>query len=301
MSIIPNAVAFRAARTVLLARKHSPVIMFTAGIAGSVTATVLACKATLKLEETLDNAENLRNDIKHAGETNPEVKSGGVYTAKDAESDLRILRIKTAGEIAKLYGPAIVVGVISYGLLTGAHVVLTKRNTAITAAYIAVDRAFKEYRERVRMDAGDEKDLEYRYGAVDKEFVVEGEHGHEVKIEKRIDPLTGRSMYAVCFDDTNKNWQRAPGANRLFVQAQQSWANDLLNARGHVFLNEVYDMLGLERQPFGQSVGWVKNNGDGYISFGLDENKPEIWDFFEGNEKSVWLDFNVDGPVYHLI
>lgn len=301
MKFVPNAVALKAARTVLLARKHSPILMFGAGVAGSLTATVLACKATLKLEETLVKAEDKRNEIKHAGETNPELKSGGVYSEKDAQSDLRILRVKTAAEIGKLYAPAIVVGVISYGLLTGAHVVLTKRNTAVTAAFVAVDKAFKQYRDRVRQDVGEEKDLEYRYGAVEKEIVEEGEHGHEVKTVKRINPETGKSMYAVLFGEGNKNWLRAPGANRLFVQSQQSWANDLLNARGHVFLNDVYDMLGFERTKAGAVVGWVKGNGDGYITFGLDDNKREVYDFFEGFEKSVWLDFNVDGVVYDLI
>lgn len=301
MKFIPNAVAVTAARTALQARKHSPIIMFGAGIAGSLTATVLACKATLKLEEVLAKAEDKRNELKEAGETNPELKNGKRYTKEDSESDLRILRIKTAVEVGKIYAPAIAVGVVSYGLLTGAHVVLTKRNASLAAAYVAVDKAFRQYRERVRQDVGEEKDLEYRYGSVEKEIVEEGEHGHEVKTVKRINPVTGKSMYAVVFDDTNKNWQRAPGANRLFVQSQQNWANDLLNARGHVFLNDVYDMLGINRTKAGSVVGWVKGNGDGYITFGLDDNRREVWDFFEGNEKSVWLDFNVDGVVYDLI
>jgi hypothetical protein len=301
VKFIPNAVAIKAARTVLQARKHSPIIMFSVGVAGSLTATVLACRSTLKLEEVLAQAEDKRNELKHAGETNPPLKSGGVYTKDDSEDDLRKHRLNTIIEIGKLYAPAVALGVVSYGLLTGAHVVLTKRNTAITAAYVAVDRAFKEYRERVRRDVGEEKDLEYRFGSIEKEIVEEGEHGHEVNRVKRINPVTGKSMYAVVFDDTNKNWVRAPGANRLFVQAQQSWANDLLNARGHVFLNDVYDLLGLERTPAGAVVGWVKGHGDGYITFMLDDNKREVYDFFEGNEKSVWLDFNVDGVVYDLI
>jgi hypothetical protein len=301
VKFIPNAVAVKAARTALQARKHSPVIMFGAGIAGSLTATVLACKATLKLEEVLVKAEDKRNELKEAGENNPELKNGKRYTKEDSESDLRILRIKTVVEVGKIYAPAIAVGVVSYGLLTGAHIVLTKRNASLAAAYVAVDKAFKQYRERVRQDVGDEKDLEYRYGSVEKEIVEEGEHGHEVKTVKRINPATGKSMYAVVFDETNKNWQRAPGANRLFVQSQQNWANDLLNARGHVFLNDVYDMLGVERTKAGAVTGWVKGNGDGYITFGLDDNRREVWDFFEGNEKSVWLDFNVDGIVYDLI
>jgi hypothetical protein len=296
---IPNGVSVAVGRALLHTKKHSPVIMFTAGIAGSLTATVLACRSTLQVDQVLSTAEVDKVRIKNS--VDKPMKNGETYTEQDRDDDLRTLRIKTVVEIAKLYAPAIAVGVVSYGLLTGAHVVLTKRNGALAAAYVAVDRAFKEYRARVVEEQGTEKDLQYRYGSVKKEIVEEGEHGHEVKTVNRIDPATGLSMYAQNFGPGNKNWRLAPGSNRLFVQCQQNFANDLLNARGHVFLNEVYDMLGLERTTAGQVVGWVRGNGDGYITFGLDDNKKEVWDFMNGDEKSVWLDFNVDGPVYTLI
>lgn len=301
MKFVPNSVSATIARQILKTQKHSPVIMFSAGMVGAVTATVLACKSTLKLEEVLAKAEDKQNEIKLAGETNPTLSGGGVYTAEDAKDDLRLLRIKTAGNVIKLYAPALVVGVASAALLTGAHVVLTKRNVALSAAYAALDRGFKEYRARVRNELGDDKDREFRYGAIDKEIVEEGEHGHEVKTIKRIDPTTGLSIYAKVFDDNNKNHRRSPGANRLFIQTQQNFANDRLNSHGHIFLNEVYDMLGLDREPFGQVVGWVKNNGDGYVDFGLNEDTREVYDFMNGDEQAVWLDFNVDGEVWKLI
>lgn len=302
MKFVPNAVTVRLARQILLARKHSPVIMFTAGIAGSVTATVLACKATLKLEETLAKAEDTKNEITEAGKEGRSLRTGGVYTEADAQSDLRILRFKTAGEITRLYGPAIAVGVISYGLLTGAHVVLTKRNAGLAAAYAVVDKAFKQYRARVRDELGEDKDREFRYGKVEKEMIVsEDEQGHHVAMVTRIDPATGLSMYAKLFGEGNKNFRLGPEYNRVFIQCQQNYANDLLNSRGHLFLNEVYDMLGLEREPFGQIVGWVKGQGDGFVSFGLDRETREVHDFMTGDESSIWLDFNVDGNVWDLI
>jgi hypothetical protein len=293
MKFVPNAVAVKAARTVLLTRKHSPVIMFTAGIAGSLTATVLACKATLKLEGVLTEAEELNAKVEEAREVKPEG-----YSEKDAESDRRIIRIKTIGNVAKLYAPAIGVGVVSYGLLTGAHIVLHKRNAALAAAYITVDRAFKEYRARVREELGDERDQHFRFGSEEREIVEEGENGPEIKRVRRATPKD-MSMYAQCFDQLNENWEPNQEYNFHFLRCQQEWANQRLRARGHVFLNELYEALGFDHTKEGAIVGWVYGNGDNYIDFGL--SGPHAAYFMTGDEKSVWLDFNVDGPIWNLI
>jgi hypothetical protein len=85
----------------------------------------------------------------------------------------------------------------------------------------------------------------------------------------------------------------------MFLRAQQQWANDRLHAHGYIFLNEVYEALGLERSQAGQLVGWKLNgNGDGYVDFGLysigDESNRA---FVNALEPVVLLDFNVDGPI----
>ena len=88
----------------------------------------------------------------------------------------------------------------------------------------------------------------------------------------------------------------------MYLKAQQNSFNDLLRARGHVFLNEVYDGLGLERSQAGAVVGWVLGDGDNYVDFGIfDGDKPRARDFVNGLEASILLDFNVDGVIYDLI
>lgn len=298
MKFIPNGASLALGRAALKTRKHSPVIMFSVGIAGSVASTVLACRATLKLEEVLQQSEIKKDQIAYAEEHKPEE----VYSKKDAENDRRILRVQTVANVAKLYAPAICVGVASIGLLTGSHVVLTKRNTALLAAYGVLERGFNEYRARVRDELGEAKDLEYRYGAVDKEIVEEGEHGHEVKTIRRIDPDAPTSIYARKFEEGNPNWKPFSERNQFFIRCQQDWANDRLQSRGHVFLNEVYDALGLERTREGSVVGWILGgNGDGYIDFGLKDDHQQVADFFSGRVDSVWLDFNVDGTIWDKI
>jgi hypothetical protein len=294
MKFIPNAVAVQAARSVLLARKHSPVIMFGAGVAGSLTATVLACKATLKLEDVLNDAEHDREKAEQARVEHPER-----YSEDDQASDERTIRLRTMVNIAKLYAPAVGVGVLSYGLLTGAHVVLTKRNASLAAAYIAVDKAFKEYRARVRDELGEEKDRDFRFGSTEKEIVEETETGPQVSRVRQIKTPVGLSMYAKPFDQLNENWEPVNEYNLHFIRCQQKWANDRLRSRGHVFLNEVYDALGMDHTKEGAVVGWVWGNGDNFIDFGLGNDNASY--FMTGDDNAVWLDFNVDGPVWNLI
>jgi hypothetical protein len=294
---IPVKVSLPLARQLLKVRKHSPAIMFGAGVVGAVTSTVLACKATLKVEEIIAEAEKDRLKIDSAV-----VEFSDKYSASDADNDLKYLRIRTVGKIAKLYAPAVGVGLISVSLLTGAHVVLTRRNAGLTAAYIALDRGFKEYRERVVGELGAEKDREFRYGVETKEIVEEGEHGHEVKTIKR-NAVHGKSIYAVYYDDGNPHWSNYAADNKAFLMSQQAYANNRLHANGFLMLNDVYEALGVPKTSAGYVVGWVKGYGDDYVDFGFgDMSDPVVYDFFVNlTNTGVLLDFNVDGPVQHLI
>lgn len=305
MKYIPNAVSVRAARTLLVARKNSPALLFGAGIATGLLATVKACQATLKLEEVLEHIEKDKATAQQLVESNHER-----YSVESYQSDMKTLKVRTAREITKLYAPAVGLGVVSIGLLTGAHVVLTRRNVAIAAAYTVLERTFNEYRARVRKELGDDKDREFRYGVKLTEIVEETEDGHEVKTHRRVGIDGTRSGYAVLFDMTNRNWQPRPEYNRNFLMTVQTHLNDKLHAQGHVLLNDAYEALGFERTKEGCVVGWVRNGrdkegqtvGDGYVDFGLFHPKTqEVLDFMRGDEGSVWLDFNVDGMVYDLI
>lgn len=303
---IATKVTSTVGRQVLKAKKESPSIMFGAGVVGIVGTVVLASKATLELDSVLEASSARVDHIETA--VGKEKTDGTKYTDSDRESDLRLNKIKTAGQIGRLYAPAAVLGVVSIGLLTGAHVALKNRNTALMAAYAAVDTAFKEYRARVIEDQGEDKDLEYRFGTAEREVYSEGKKG-EPKVEYIKTYGDGASsMYSKLFDEFNKNWNPTPEFNLFFLRGQQNYLNDLLQVRGHVLLNDVYDALGMERTTPGMIVGWMKDAkergaGDGYIDFGIwSENSMErMHDFMVGNEQAILLDFNVDGVIYNNI
>ena len=293
MKFLSEAIQRGVGRQSLMIQRNSPKMLFVGGVAGMVGSTVLACRATLKLEEVLENSQG---DL-HVAKTmdHPE------YSEEDRRKDTTIIYIRSGVAVAKLYGPSIILGATSIAMLTKSHNLLSERNAAITAAYVALDKGFKEYRQRVVEKYGEDADREFRY---DTEMVeIEQEGSKKAKSELRVGP-NAASIYARFFDQLSPNWSKEPEYNRLFLRCQQNYANDLLNARGHLFLNEVYEMLGLPHSSAGAIVGWmIGGEGDGYVDFGVfvPDGSDRVRDFVNGREGSVLLDFNVDGVIFEKI
>lgn len=289
-------------------KKHSPEILVVAGIVGAVASAVMACKATTKLSGILDKAKNDIDTI-HEVVENPDMVSEE-YTVEDSKKDLTIVYTHTGIELAKLYAPAVILGALSITSILAGHNILRKRNVALAAAYTAVDHSFKEYRNRVIERFGKELDRELKYNIKAKEIeeTVVNEDGSESTVKKTIDVIgpNDYSQYSIVFDNGNEGWDDDPELTKYFLIQQQNWANDVLKTKGHLFLNEVYDMLGAPRTKAGQVVGWVYDEknpiGDNFVDFGIfDISKPKARDFVNGYEKVIVLDFNVDGNIWELM
>ena len=287
--------------------KHSPEILMGVGVVGVVTGTVMACRATLKLNDILEEAQETRDKIKEVA-SNPNYEDK--YTEEDAKKDLAVNYIQTGVKVAKLYAPAVAVGVAGVGCVLASHDIMKKRNVALSAAYLTVDKSFKEYKQRVVDRFGEEVEKEIRYGIKAEEIVetVTDEDGNEITISETVKTMnpTLYSDYARFFDEASPCWQNDPEYNLMFLKAQQQYANDLLRAKGRLFLNDVYDMLGIEKTKAGQVVGWVYDrenpNGDNFVDFGIyDMSKERVRAFVNGYETNILLDFNVDGNIWDLM
>lgn len=298
LNALTNKLTSKVGRQILIGQKHSPKILFVAGIVGVTATVVLACRATLKVEEVLEEAQSDIEKINSAIELHSDQ-----YTEADQKRDVAIVYIQSGLKIVKLYAPALTIGVAAVGCLVGSHAILNKRNVALTAAYAGLDRAFKEYRQRVIAEYGEDEERNLRYTEL-RESVEINSDGVEVKtLEHVFNPLKA-TPYSRFFDETSTSWCKEPEYNKVFLIAQQNYANDLLRSRGHLFLNEVYDMIGVERSKAGAVVGWVirKNGGDNYVSFRMFDGADLVKrDFVNGNERSILLDFNVDGVILDLI
>ena len=289
-------------------KKHSPEILIVAGVVGTVASAVMACKATTKVNDILTDAKTQIDQVHEVAKTKSDI-----YSEEDSKKDLAIIYAQTGVKLVKLYAPSVILGTLSLTSIVSSHHILRKRNMALAAAYTAVDTSFKEYRSRVVERFGKELDRELRYNIKAKEIeekTINPETGEEettTKIVQTTDKSTEMySDYARCYDAGCVGWVKDAEKNLYFLKCQQRYANDLLQIRGWVTLNDVYDMLGFPRSQAGQVVGWVydKDNpqGDNYIDFGIyDLHKEGCRDFVNGIERSIWLDFNVDGYIFDKI
>lgn len=293
-------------------KKHSPEILVVTGVVGTVVSAVMACKATTKVDFVLETAKD-QIDIVHTGVENGEVKgvmeNGEVgmipYSAEDGKKDLTIVYAKTGLKLAKLYAPSIILGAASITSILAGHNILRKRNLALAAAYATVDAGWKQYRGNVVERLGEKMDKEFLYNIKAKEVeeTVVDEKGKEKTVKNTVEVADPSSLgyYTYVFDETASGWSRDAEDNKFFLMRQQDYANEKLKAKGHLFLNEVLDMLGIPRTRAGQTVGWIYDgDGDGYVDFGIFNIHCEAnRNFVNGLEKSIWLNFNVDGDILH--
>jgi hypothetical protein len=296
---LPAGITSRASRVGLKAKQHSPEILFAAGLVSMGATVVTACRATLKAEPILEEMIAQKERI-HAGIAD---KTLPAYTEEVAKKDVRINQVQGAVKLAKLYAVPTGLGILSVVLLTTSHKILKDRNAALSAAYLAASKALEQYRARVVDELGEDKDREFMYGKASEIVTTEDENGK--KKTKTVNRAEGTSMYARMFTQDNPNYDMHHDYNVMFLRGLQQQMNNQLQAKGHVFLNEVYDELGMERSPAGQVVGWVKNNpqGNGYIDFGIfsDSSLSRVHDYLMNNEGEILVDFNVDGEVWKLI
>lgn len=307
---IMNALTRKFYRVGFKFKKHSPEILVGAGVVGVVASAVMACKATTKLDDVLAETKDTVDKIHDVTEHPEKIPEGKEYTVEDSKKDLTIVYTQAGVKLVKLYGPAVVLGTVSIAAIIGGHHILRKRNIALAAAYTVVDKGFKEYRGRVLERFGEEVDRELRYNIKAKEIekTVTDANGKETVVKETVDVADPNltSDYARFFDDGCTGWTKDPEFNLMFLKDQQRYANDLFKSKGHLFLNEVYDMLGIPRTQAGQVVGWIYDEknpiGDNFIDFGIydiaDERKRS---FVNGYERTILLDFNVDGNILEMI
>ena len=277
-----------AGRAGLVLSKHAPTILTAAGTAGFIGTTILASKATLKVEETISEETALLVKVHEAHEA-------GKLEDKDALHDKVILYTRMTTKLAKLYAPALILGAASIVSLATGHGIMLKRNASLAAAYAAVDQAFKTYKKKVESKFGKDAVIDALVSTAEEDLTK-----NELTMEA-IAAVDGVSPYGVIFDSSNNNWSADEDLSMLHLKCQQQYANDILQTRGHIFLNEVYKMLGFPHTPAGAVTGWVKGNGDDFVDFNIFEGTFEGEDE-KGRTVTKWaLDFNVDGVMYDKI
>lgn len=305
-----SKMAVAANKAIFKTRQHSPEICMIVGVVGTVGSAIWACVATRKLDDVMKDShkklDSVHEDIK-AIEDGEETE----YTMKDCKKSLTTIYMQAGWELTKLYGPSILLGALSIGSIVTSNRILRQRNAALATAYMTVNKSFKEYRNRVVEKFGKEVDQELRYNIQHNtmETVVQNEDGTQTVVTNEYDVIDTNALspYARLFYEGNTGYDdKDPEQTLWYLRQQQNWANDRLKAYGHLFLNDVYEMLGFEKTKIGACVGWIydeKNpNGDNFVDFGIYNTQytPNAR-FLDGIEKALCLDFNVDGPILDLV
>lgn len=291
MKLIPNGVSRLASRQILKLSGASPTILVVAGVVGLGATAVLAAKASRNLDPVLDRHQKDRIQLESLN-----------LTGRDEQKELVRLYSRTTLDLGKLYGPTLLVGTTSAVAVLGGHKILRGRHLATVAAYSGLMDQFRAYRGRVAQTLGEDAERGIYEGA-HGEWQEDPDHKGEYKLKPVFDPEKAKSVLRPWFDETNANFTRDAEYNYMFLKGAQNHQNNMLAARGHVFLNDVLDGLGMPRVPEGQQVGWVRGgDGDNFIDFGfMSSINPHTIAFQNGLEKTVQLNFNVDGVIWDLI
>ena len=228
-------------------QKHAPTIGVVGGVIGIGVTAVLASRATLKAQDVMADHKKLVNDLNEARKLREENPDKVDYTNEDYARDTAIVWTRTLFNLMRVYSPAIAVGIASASMIIASHKAMSNRVAAASAAYTVLQKTFDEYRERVEGRLSDE----------DKEKVQE-----KLKKNLREDKEYSNILHNTrLFGEGHTTcWNRDMRSNYQFLSAKQNYFNDMLQHRGYVFLNEVYEGLGFEAVPAGQMLGWLRKD-----------------------------------------
>jgi hypothetical protein len=270
----------------LWAHQNGPTILTAAGLIGFGITTALAIRQTSKAQPVLEKIEKDLAEARAAKDVKEEVRP-------TSETQRIIVKAyaKASLELAEVYWPVAAMGAASAVAIIAGHRTMLKRQASLVAAYSLLDAGFKAYRRKVAEIIGEEEEK-----TLYREQIIKGmgrglEACEFIPGEDDVMP----SPYAKFFDEMSHNWKPEPEYNRFFLRCQQEWATQRLHARGFLFLNEVYEALGLPWEQCGQMVGWKlgQANSDDFVDFGMYEIGDECKRaFVNGHEHTILLDFN---------
>lgn len=289
---ICNAVSNTAKAAMFNAKKHSPEIFTGAAIIFGVGTVVMTWIAAKKTDKALEEPKKII-------ETAKTMEIDEKYTKEDQKHDILLGYRKGAVEIAKLYGPVVLMSAASIACLLTSHRILSNRNAGLVAANGILTKEFADYRDKVIEKYGKEEDHRLRFG--DKMELVEetttDENGNETTVVKEKPKSDYADItFARCFDEVCPAYQKDALYNLNTLKSLQGQLNDMLKAKRVLTLNEVYELLGFEKTQAGFHYGWVYDPRDEfkvYVDFGLPfEDREWMHKMICENQRSYWLDFN---------
>lgn len=217
--------------------KYGPEIAVGVGIAGMITTTILAVKATPKSLRLIEAEKKRRNH---------EIKEEAKESWKDSVGLIDRLSILDTVKVAwKPYIPAMISGALSIGCIVGASTVHVKRNAALATAYQLAANTLSDYKEKVIETIGEEKEREVQKKVDSKK--VERINSTEPSFVRKgkplcIEPISGRP-FEMDLEDVKA------AINRLNYRLTGGMEEC-------ISLSEWYDEIGLKHTDVSDYMGW---------------------------------------------
>ena len=283
-------------------KKHAPTIMIVAGAAGTIAGTVMACKATLKLDSTLDN---IKSEIEA-------VKDDEELSEKDKKNELTRAYIRGGMAMAKLYGPAVLLIGSSIGLNVGSHVIMKKRYGMAVAAATALKANFDDYRNYIREKYGDEADFKAEHHVEEEKKTVQDGKKKKEEITVSIDPQELEFRVPFYFDQTCDEYDQDGDYAYTYIKQRQAEANIILRREGFLTYNQVRRMFGKAETKWGNLIGWIydpelNRTGDvGFVNFRVNDyiENPKVVQYLtqencdKGLDRRFYINPNIQGFIY---
>lgn len=292
-------------------KQHAPQLMVGFGMASGLAAIGLFIYATVKIQEPVGEANA---ELEAIADTKTNSTD---YTDEEVKKDKRRVYTKLGGEIVKAYAVPTGLTILSGALILGGTGLLNKRYTNAAVGLASATASLKQYRKGVIDRFGEDVDKQIRYGLKETEVkeTITDEDGKKKTVKKKVlvaenPEKDNKDDYCRIFDWTNPYWENGTCYNMIFLNAQQSYFNDLLRINGHVFLNDVLKALGFPPTRAGQEVGWnysEESDTDGYINFRAQEIKIPLRKTTKSGDEiieyrdAIALDFNVDGSIINKV
>lgn len=283
--------------------KHAPTILSITASAGVIATGYLAWKAGTRFEDVEGRDWDRRKECLRNADTIPD---------EDVPKIERKNRILFILDTVRTVAPAAIVGAATITMIYFSNSISKKRLAAMGAAYATLQTAFDGYKRTMVEALGKEsvdKILKPKLPNVGKsaEEILSSDNKSDAAnvSDAVVNSLKALSPYArIIAEESSTCWDPNEDYTSQNLAAVQLWANRRLERKGHLFLNEVFDQLGLSRTREGAVVGWLKNgDGDNYVSFGdFDASIYRVpSDDYTRVDSNFIVDFNVDGVIWDRI
>lgn len=211
--------------------KHTPEILMGFGIAGMITAIIVAVRSTPKAIKLIEEKKQETGSEKLTiGET-----------------------VKTAW---KCYIPTAALAATSTVCLIGSSKVNLRRNAALATAYKIAETAHREYRDKVIETIGEKKETAIKDKIAKDKVDNNPSRNCEIYITNNGNTL--------CYDVLSGRYFRT---NIDKIKKVENELNRRMLLENYISLNDFYDELGLKHTKMGDDLGWKVENGYLDLSF----------------------------------